>query len=188
MACCILQFIGRVFFVAIFILAGVEKLQTPSNSAGFLVARMEMLEGLVSQKFNVTLPAPYKTSEFKPHADNFIKGVGVYLIVAGAGTMFAYKCANCLIGLFVFLTVVIVHNPFYTFKDDAVQKGECIQFILNMALWGISMVMCGTCGSSTTCTKKAKKSQKVSDAADSSTTSGSQNAKGGKGKKKAKRE
>lgn len=188
MACCILQFIGRAFFVAIFILAGVEKLQSPANSAGFLVARMEMLEGLAAQKFNVTLPAPYKTSEFKPYSENFIKGVAVYLIVAGAGTLFAYKCANCLIGLFVFLTIVIVHNPFYQFKEDSQQKSECIQFILNMGLWGVSMLMTGNCGSSTACTKKTKKSQKVSDAADSSTTSGSQNAKKEKKNKKSKRD
>lgn len=188
MACCLGNFIGRTLFVAIFVLSGIKKLQTPSQSSSFLVARMEMLEKLVADRWQFSLPAPYKTSEFKPHADNFILGVGVYLIVAGVGTLFAYRVANCLLGLFLVLTIVIVHNPLYKFEKPADQQNELNQFVMNMALWGVSMVMCGICGSSATCKpKKQKAPKKTAQETDASSSTTGQSGKKDK-KKKSKRD
>ena len=188
MISCFIKFLGRALFVAIFILAAVNKLQEPEKSAKFLVSRFDMFEKYIDSKHNITLPHPYKVSEFVPHSENFIKAVAVYLIIAGVGTLFAYRVANCLIGLFMVCTIVFIHNPLYEFPDNKAQeKAELIQFILNMGLWGISMVMTGCCSSSNAC-QTPSKSKKKEVSSSSTQESSSQKQKGNGGKKKSKRD
>ena len=149
------SFFGTLLFVTLFILSGVQKIQQPKGFSVLLNERYSLFHKWASP--HVTLPQQLSPAFIETHADLINQITGGVIIAGSLGALIGVPGASLLLTGFLVGCNLIIHNPLLTTKREAYFH-ELEQFIYNLGLIGISLMLCCS-----TCSKKPESGKKTSE-------------------------
>lgn len=130
------SYLGRWFFISLFLLSGYRKILDPLPFSNLLLSRYTHLEALCSQH---SIPLPMSAEVLGQQSEHMIKIIGIGLIVLSVGVLAKVPLTSFGITIFLISTIVVIHNPFF-FEDKTEFWKEIHQVLLNSALVGISLL------------------------------------------------
>ncbi|CAG9464181.1 unnamed protein product [Pedinophyceae sp. YPF-701] len=125
------EFLGRVFFSAIFILSGVMKLMTASADAPVLAYMGAKIENALS-KAGLDL-------DLKPHYLYLLYAACLLEIAGGLLVVMRSSLGPKLLMLFLLSVTPIMHN-FWDYQTEEEMQPEMINFMKNLSMFGALLV------------------------------------------------
>lgn len=135
-----LKFIGRLFFVFIFLGSALIKIVDPAPFSALLVDRYQRFQTLTKAYNLESLGSFVSLESMKIQANQLNSVVGVGQIVISFGILFGVPYLSVFFTLFLMLTILIIHNPLYFNESDKFNE-ELMHMTLEIAMIGITLIL-----------------------------------------------
>ncbi|EAR82019.1 DoxX family protein (macronuclear) [Tetrahymena thermophila SB210] len=170
-----LRFLGRLFFVILFVGAGIQKIQTPEKPALYFGTQYKIFHQWVqtTQVFkqasevvsphiqqHIPLIKQYTSPEFLlDHSNLIITYIGYTQLFTSALIILGVPLAGFILYLFTISTIVFIHNPF---ANPTNFHQEFMNCVINLAIAGIALFIASDIRPKVNITEQAevKKAQK----------------------------
>jgi len=130
---------GRGLFVAIFIVAGIMRVQYPSELSREFISRYRVLH---SKVLGPNSPRFLQPAKIHTWGNMYMTLLGISLIASGLLVLLGYRPASLVISGFLLTTILITHNPLLS-KNDEEYTEDISQLLINIGLLGCSFLLGG---------------------------------------------